>query len=580
MLQTLQESGKKKLTLCHALCFNIARLAKESNRNKVFCFLLCFNFSGHRSLIEGNPIPRVMKVALLLVAVLCAVVSVQANTQLFKERFRHGALYRQAVEREEAHHAQLGFSPNTTASYFYPPVDHNNASLGTFKDKFYYDTTFWNGSVCIFYLNGEAPLSHAVGGYMAEIAQAFGACTVSIEHRWYGESLPAPLTNKQLLTSTLSVYQAMHDVKALKEYFETTIAKRNLTWILIGGSYSGACTVWANQMFPGMFKASWAASGVVKATFSFTDYDGHVQAVATAECTDALKRIMFVAHKKWFESADSEARIRTMFNLLPADQQTFTDFMEGMASAYQGAVQYSAKTVVCNSVTPLAEGDWEILAQYQNYSFGMWGPNFFGNCGSSRACLSNVSESSQWGAAGYSWLWQTCNEMAFWQIGYPNSIASENITVSYFIDYCRAAFYPKTLPDTFSFNDRYHGLNPITKGNIIATQGSDDPWSTTGLKTSLAANFPVTTAECNDCGHCGSMMSPHPTDPANLVAQRAEVMSYLSQWMAQDQSDKESKLGLFIGIPVATVVVLATIFAIYKKKVSAGTHDVDEKLIQ
>jgi hypothetical protein len=337
-------------------------------------------------------------------------------------------------------------------------------------------------------------------------------------------------------------------------------------------------------MFPGMFKASWAGSGVVKATFSFTDYDGHIQAVATAECVTALKRIMSIAHKKWFESADNEARIRNMFGLLPADQQTFTDFMEGMASAYQGAVQYSQKTVVCASVANLPEDEWDVLELYLNYSVTMWGPanQFFGGCGSSRACLANVSDSAQWGGAGYSWLWQTCNEMAYWQIGYPNSIANQNITVSYFIDYCRAAFYPTTLPDTFSFNDRYHGLHPVTLGNIIATQGSDDPWSTTGLKTSLAPNFPVTTAVCDDCGHCGSMMSPSPLDPANLVAQRAEVHRYLEEWMSSGQHNKDDKTGLYVGVSVAAAVVIAIGLALVIKKRGQKSADdgVDVKLIQ
>ena len=222
---------------------------------------------------------------------------------------------------------------------------------------------------------------------------------------------------------------------------------------------------------------------------------------------------------------------------------------------------------MCNAVLPLAEGDWEILEQYQNYSFKMWGPNVFGNCGSSQACLANVSESSQWGAAGYSWLWQTCNEMAYWQIGYPNSISSENITVSYFIDYCRTTFFPKTLPDTFSFNKRYNGLHPVTRGNIIATQGSDDPWSTTGLKTSLAPNFPVTTAECDDCGHCGSMMSPSPKDPPNLVAQRVLVMSYLQQWMAPTSEKKlVSDEAIILGCVGAVVVLVAIAVRRWRRK--------------
>ena len=68
-------------------------------------------------------------------------------------------------------------------------------------------------------------------------SQGLNACIVTIEHRWYGESLPGgTLLNKALLTQTLTVDLAMQDVRLLMTYFETNVS--NVTWFLVGGSYS------------------------------------------------------------------------------------------------------------------------------------------------------------------------------------------------------------------------------------------------------------------------------------------------------------------------------------------------------
>jgi len=459
-------------------------------------------------------------------------IGAMANSQIFAERHRGGRVYKDAVEAEAKHHQRLGFSPNASANWFAQLIDHENPSLGTFQDKFYYDTTFWDGTgPCMFYMNGEGPLNSAVGGYMADIAKNLSACTLSIEHRYYGESLPGPLTNKALLSKVLTVDQAMQDIWALIAHFETNIVKKKLTWFLIGGSYSGGMTVWMNEKYPGFFKASWAASGVVYATFAYTDYDGHVKRVTSRDCGDTIQATMRIA-AAWYDDASKRSELYSIMQL--PKYFTKTDILWAMADASASGVQYSQKTQMCNLILPAdLEDERGTLTKYANMVFNLWGTTFMSSCYYSSVCLANASMSDQWGPAGYSWVFECCNEMAWWQTGYPGSLRNENITVAYFMDQCRSAFYNHTEPDTWAFNARHHGRSPVTKGYIVATQGSDDPWSTTGLAVSQGPTFPVNIAQCTNCGHCGSMMSPHPSDPAELVAQRELVMSSLSVWMAR-----------------------------------------------
>uniref|UniRef100_A0A7S1R1F5 Serine carboxypeptidase S28 n=1 Tax=Neobodo designis TaxID=312471 RepID=A0A7S1R1F5_NEODS len=473
---------------------------------------------------------------LLLAVVLCIAGQASANTQIFPEILRGGSVYRNAVARERAHHQKLGFFPNSTPSYFYPPVDHWDASLGTFKDKFYYDTTYWDESSgpCMFYLNGETGLEQAVGGYMAEIAKSLNACTVAIEHRWYGSSPAGSWSNKTLFTETLNIKQAMADVMALREYFETNIAKRNVTWMLVGGSYSGAMTVWLNEAYPGKWKASWAASGVVKATLDFFEYDAHIKSVITQDCFTALQTAFRYAAILW----ETPSGRQTLFNLFEpgAENITKAQFFNMMSFAYESSVQYSQRTLMCNSVLPLELDD--PMAMLTRYAFSgreMWGPRYTRSCRfTPDLCTAEAAAAGLgFNGEGNSWFWQVCSEFGWWQIGFPGGIKPINVSTALSIESCRAVFYPDTFPDVWAFNQKWHGLHPQTQGYIVATQGSDDPWSTTGLSVSQGPNFPVNTAQCTDCGHCGSMMAPRDVDPQALKDQRTLVMQSLSTWMAR-----------------------------------------------
>ena len=92
---------------------------------------------------------------------------------------------------------------------------------------------------------------------------------------------------------------------------------------------------------------------------------------------------------------------------------------------------------------------------------------------------------------------------------------------------CRYGSKLQPIADVWSFN------NPVIAKNmpVIATQGSDDPWSTQGLMKNTNS-ITVSVAECADCGHCSAMDPPSPSDPENLKKQRVLVAQYLTQQFA------------------------------------------------
>eukprot|EP00959_Pyramimonas_sp_CCMP1952_P452813 9467208-Pyramimonas_sp.AAC.1 len=118
------------------------------------------------------------------------------------------------------------------------PVDHfDQANTKTFRNKYYVETSFWNAGVrqslrkvalsgspfcrAILIIGGEGAVSGIpLQGFEAELAKDLGALLVSIEHRYYGESLPFgnPFGLQTPQLNFLNTSQALADAAALIDH--------------------------------------------------------------------------------------------------------------------------------------------------------------------------------------------------------------------------------------------------------------------------------------------------------------------------------------------------------------------------
>ena len=147
--------------------------------------------------------------------------------------------------------------------------------------------------------------------------------------------------------------------------------------------------------------------------------------------------------------------------------------------------------------------------------------------------------------------------MAYWQIAYPGSLRSSNITADYYTAQCQSAYGPTTFPDTVTFNKQYGGATPrVGKHRVFATQGSDDPWQPAGVQTTLSDTYLESTATCDGCSHCNDLRGPLPTDSAATTNQRAAVMSQMVSWV-RDSSNPPMSPGVIAGIAVGTLALIA-----------------------
>ena len=181
---------------------------------------------------------RLLLLVLITVAVSYAAVS---PPHAFPMRARGGSLYASSIARHERLSADHGILRNTTVNYFPQLIDHADPVRGTFRQRYWVDNTNWDrvAGPCFIYIGGEGPESGSPSGYTAVVGKNVSALLVTLEHRYYGGSIPAPFTDKTTLR-TLRVESTMADYDAFMTHVEQNVAERPLRWVAVGGSYAGA----------------------------------------------------------------------------------------------------------------------------------------------------------------------------------------------------------------------------------------------------------------------------------------------------------------------------------------------------
>jgi hypothetical protein len=355
------------------------------------------------------------------------------------------------------------------------------------------------------------------------MGSSLGALLVTLEHRWYGQSLPGELSDTPLLMATLSVDQVMEDLEGFVAFMNTQVLAPQTcsSWLAIGGSYAGALSAWVRSKKPDTFDASWSSSGVVNAIFNFTAFDDTVVSVLDDTCASSLRQVMADATTQWTSGLAPRYQLLKLFGT--PTYFTQQDFLWMLADSSAMGPQYGAKDVMCSFM----KQSFSPLENFRNFTVSHYGPDFTSNCYYSTACLSGDSMTDQWADADYSWVYQTCSELAYWQAwSSATSIRSPLLDTNYFVTQCHKAFGRTVNADTVAFNNNYGGATPnATK--VIALQGSDDPWQPAGVQASRP-DYPTFTAECDGCGHCGDLGLSQ--DPA-IQAQQAQIKTYLTTWL-------------------------------------------------
>lgn len=183
-----------------------------------------------------------------------------------------------------------------TVYYFDQLIDHNNASLGTFQQRYWHTSEYYeSGGPIILLTPGE---NNAETYYpfltnisiFGQIAQQQHGAVVILEHRFYGASNPYPDLSSESL-KVLSIPQAINDFVYFAKNVKLPMTNGDqlgpdkAPWILAGGSYSGALVSWTMVNNPGLFYAGYASSAVVEAITDFWQYYEPIRQYMPANCS-------------------------------------------------------------------------------------------------------------------------------------------------------------------------------------------------------------------------------------------------------------------------------------------------------
>jgi len=476
-------------------------------------------------------------------------------------------------------------------STFEQLIDHDNPSLGTFSQRFWWSAEYYAGpgSPVVLFTPGEIAADGYTGYLTNEtitglFGQAIGGAVVLLEHRYWGESSPFDsLTTKNLQYLTLknSIADLTYFANTIDLPFDTNHSSNAdvAPWVLSGGSYSGALSAWTESTSPGTFWAYHASSAPVQAVFDYYGYFVPIQEGMAQNCSSDVSLV--IDHLDTVLTSGNETAIlelKTMFGLQGIkDNADFAEVLANgpyqwqsnqMYTGYSGFFQWcdAVEGVEAGAaVTPGPEGVgldaalanyalWVNATLLPDYcaSYGYWTDEWSVDCFDSFNASSPLfTDLTVGNAVDRQWNWFLCNEpFAYWQDGAPanvSSIVSRLVTAEYWQRQC-SLFFPTEGNFTFASNTgkTVADVNAFTGGwnidnttRLTWTNGEFDPWRTSGVSSGFRPDGPkVSTVQAPvhvipDGVHCYDLLAENGQANAGVQAVITAEIAQIKEWVEE-----------------------------------------------
>ncbi|KAF2764574.1 serine carboxypeptidase [Teratosphaeria nubilosa] len=438
--------------------------------------------------------------------------------------------------------------PTSGNSTFKQLIDHNNPDLGTFDQFYYYDSSNWAGpgSPVIMFTPGEV----AASGYQSYLtssrttgvlAEKIGAAAIVLEHRYWGTSSPYDdLTTENMKYLTLD--QAIHDLTYFANNAKLPWAThasanaKDVPWVLMGGSYSGALSAWTESVAPGTYWAYHASSAPVEAISDYWGYFLPVQEGMPKNCSkdvslviDYMDAILMngaeeqiyglkakfgmenVTHNDDFMAALENGPWLWQSNQFYTGYSSFfqwCDYIEGMQNATNSTIRPSADGV---GLTKALDGyatwwkDLYLPGYCASYGYDVFNGTYNTYCFDTYDPTSPIfTDISLTNEVDRQWEWMLCNEpFGYWQDGAPSNrptIVSRLVDANYWIRQCALYFPPGPDGETYGIakGKTEADVNAHTSGwfidnstRLIYANGGYDPWREASTSSELRPGGPL-----------------------------------------------------------------------------------------
>ncbi|CAK4635011.1 unnamed protein product [Aphanomyces euteiches] len=388
-------------------------------------------------------------------------------------------------------------------------LDHNDPSNNaTWRQRYHVNPAWFGGAghPVFVYINAEniadPTTTTSPDLFINELAQKYKALVVSVEHRFYGESL-----------KYLTVYQAIQDLQ------------RNLTWankwVAFGGSTGGVLAGFAKAKFPNNFAGSVASSAPVWFKTNFVEHSEKVayglKFYGGDECLNNVGQAMKDFHALMVSTKQEDADLfNKLFNpCAPIKNDLDRAVLEAeMFGNFQNIAQYNGfggftLNDTCNfwankTLTPL-----EKLASFtQQFTWD------------ARKCTP-VDYETEWVVSNTTlttehiwrqYLYQWCTEF-----GYDQTTAGSN-SIFGVLEYANLnATYYEMCKQGYDITDtearvanalKFYGGLQVDVADVVWPGGTIDPWSALGFtNTTTPVNPRSDVVYIEGTAHCADMFS-------------------------------------------------------------------------
>ena len=415
-------------------------------------------------------------------------------------------------------------------------VDHDDPSQGTFIQR-YYQVVPPNSTTkyAILDIGGESDAFYPSGvdDFYEVLSQDLeNAVVVTLEHRFFGKSLPKPDLKYETYQKLLTVNQAVQDLITFKNWYQSNVLHSDSTkWLLIGGSYSGMLSAIIRSKYPNEFAAALSSSGVVLATDDFKDFDRQIEISLGHQCATAARTAR--RHIDYLLDNGQADYVLKLFN---AEGVTPDVFRWVVGEMFSLSPQYGKREAICGPLENTiitGEDPMMALAKFSRDVFAKDDSiyNMYAN-----EYLKNDTNIEH--PAARSWQWMTCNELAYWQVAPgKTTLRSPKVTQDFFYQQCRDVFDENIpYPDTNKFNTEWGGLQQ-TGTKIFFTTGSQDPWTHLCVtEEQVPDGCYAHTIIGPNSGHCSDLHGAQSTDSIDLIKTRQAIRDAFKHWLIEDEN--------------------------------------------
>ncbi|KAL1651096.1 hypothetical protein SLS61_005614 [Didymella pomorum] len=465
-----------------------------------------------------------------------------------------GTTVKESVVNVATRQAASPYPEKIAEEYVSLKLDQFGKSKETFNNRFWVaESGYKAGGPVFIYDVGEADASGSwqfrlqnETSFFKQIVDQFGGVGIVWEHRFYGNSTPAPI-NLDTPPETfkyLTTEQSLADVVQFAKQFKRKNINATLTpdktpWIFVGGSYPAMRAAFMRNMYPDTIYASYASSAPVEASvdqsFYFEPVYRGMNKYGFGNCTQDIKAAIKYIDHTFDTDRSASAKLKEQFlgkGAASNAHATFADALttifylwqsygvDGGSGSLRSFCDYIETDPKTNTTAP-AEG-WSKSkgAKYVVDRWATWktftplvNSYMETECSGKQNVTGTCNLNNRFtDPASISWTWQYCTQWGYFQsanLG-PNQIVSKYNSLEHQKDICHRQFpnAPRSLlpewPNTDRTNKVFGGWD-IRPSNTYWSGGEFDPWRT--LSPLSTEPFAPKVNSFTDAPKCGAATS-------------------------------------------------------------------------